>query len=525
MTTGREESDGSRTTGKPRKGGLNPGRQGGGKATTASEQARQLGLFPEPADSPQGDVAGADTGRPVPAPRAVPMSGDTKRTALPPMTMEEVADLGTLRLAFRKVKANDGAPGPDRQSIREVEAHLEQILPELSRSLLEGSYRPGMIRRVWIPKAGFGQRGLGIPDVVDRVVQQAVQSVLAPHYDPSFHVSSHGFRPGRSCHTAIAEARGYLEEGYGWVVDLDLEKFFDRVCHDRLLSRLAQRITDRALLRLIRRMLKAKVVMPDGVVVSTEQGTPQGGPLSPLLSNIVLDELDQEMARRGYRFVRYADDVNIYVRSQRSGQRVMASITRFIERQLRLNVNSEKSAVARPEERHFLGFRLRREANDGTTEVRLSKRSLDRIKETITAKTPRTWGQSVDACIENLNRYLRGWIGFFWICTAAEERTLHALDAHLRRRLRAIILKHWKRRRTMVRRLVRLGVTLEAARRTVHKGRRSLWALSHAPAVDHGLRNAYFAARGLLSLEARWRELHGRAAGVVGPLQLRLKLE
>jgi group II intron reverse transcriptase/maturase len=525
MMKGREESDGQHSTEKPLKGGLNPGNPGGGKATTASQQARQLELFSEPADSPQGDVAVADTGQPVPAPRAVPMSGNTQGIALPPMTMQEVSDPGTLRKAFEKVKANDGAPGPDRHSIREVAAHLEQILPELSRSLLDGSYRPGMIRRVWIDKAGGGQRGLGIPDVVDRVVQQAVGMVLAPHYDPSFHASSHGFRPERSCHTAIAEALRYLAEGYGWVVDLDLEKFFDRVCHDRLLSRLAQRITDRSLLQLIRRMLKAKVVMPDGVMVSTEQGTPQGGPLSPLLSNIVLDELDHEMARRGYRFVRYADDINIYVRSQRSGQRVMASITRFIERRLRLSVNADKSAVARPEERHFLGFRLRREPMDGTTEVLLSKRSVDRIKETIRAMTPRNWGQSLDACIEALNGYLRGWIGFFWICTEAEERTLHALDAHIRRRLRAIILKHWKRRRTMIRRLVRLGVSPETARRSIYKGRRSLWALSHTPAVDRGLRNAYFAARGLQSLEERWKLLHARAAGVLGPVQLTLELE
>jgi RNA-directed DNA polymerase len=525
MTKGREESDGLHSTGKPPKGGLNPGDPGGGKATTASQRARCLELFSEPADSPRGDVAGADTGRPVPAPSAVPMSGDTQRDALLPMTMEEVSNLGTLSFAFRRVEANDGAPGPDRQSIREVAEHLEQILPELSRSLLDGSYRPGKIRRVWIPKAGGGQRGLGIPDVVDRVVQQAVQLVLGPHYDPGFHPSSHGFRPGRSCHTAIAEAREHLEEGYDWVVDLDLEKFFDRVSHDRLISRLGQRITDRRLLRLIRQMLEAKVVMPDGVVVSTEEGTPQGSALSPLLSNIVLDELDQEMARRGYRFVRYADDTNIYVRTQRSGHRVMASITRFIRRRLRLEVNAGKSAVARPEERHFLGFRLRRDPVDGTTEVLLSARSLDRVKEAIKAKTPRTWGQSLDRCIEALNSHLKGWIGFFWICTAAEEQTLHALDAHVRRRLRAIILKHWKSRRTMVRRLVGLGVSPEAARRGIYKGRRSLWALSHTPAVDRGLRNAYFAARGLLSVEARWKQLHARAAAVIGPCQLRLVLE
>jgi len=459
----------------------------------------------------------------VPAPRAVPLSGSMKGTALPPMTTEEVADLGTLRWAFEKVKANDGAPGPDRQNIEEVEEHLEEILLKLSRSLLDESYRPGLIRRVWIPKAGGGQRGLGIPDVVDRIVQQAVHLVMNPHYDPTFHASSHGFRPGRSCHTAIAEARRYLEEGYDWVVDLDLEKFFDRVSHDRLLSRLEQCVTDRRLLRLIRRMLKAKVVMPDGVVVTTEEGTPQGGPLSPLLSNIVLDELDQEMTRRGYRFVRYADDTNIYVRSQRSGQRVMASITRFIERRLRLKVNADKSAVARPEERHFLGFRLRREPMDGSTEVLLSKRSLDRIEEAIKAKTPRTWGQSLATCIEALNHYLNGWIGFFWICTAAEERTLRRLDEHNRRRLRAIILRHWKRRRTMVRRLVKLGVGLEAARRSVLKGHRSWWKLSHTPAVERGLSNTYFLEHGLESLQARWKEKHAQAV-VIGPIQLMLAL-
>jgi RNA-directed DNA polymerase len=223
--------------------------------------------------------------------------------------------------------------------------------------------------------------------------------------------------------------------------------------------------------------------------------------------------------------VRYADDTNIYVRTQRSGHRVMASITRFIRRRLRLEVNAGKSAVARPEERHFLGFRLRRDPVDGTTEVLLSARSLDRVKEAIKAKTPRTWGQSLDRCIEALNSHLKGWIGFFWICTAAEEQTLHALDAHVRRRLRAIILKHWKSRRTMVRRLVGLGVSPEAARRGIYKGRRSLWALSHTPAVDRGLRNAYFAARGLLSVEARWKQLHARAAAVIGPCQLRLVLE
>lgn len=523
MTKGREESDGRVVPESRRKAVSTPEQEGGGKATTASEEPRQLELFQETADSPRGDVARADRGRPLSARRAVPKSWATTGDASAAMTMEEVAAVENLMKAFVRVKANDGAPGPDRQSVRDVEEHLETLLPVLSRMLLEETYRPGLIRRVWIPKAGGGQRGLGIPDVVDRIVQQAVHQVMSPHYEPVFHASSHGFRPGRSCHTAIAEAKKHLEDGYEWVVDFDLEKFFDRVNHDRLLARLGQRVTDCRLLRLVRRMLKAKVVMPDGVVVTTEEGTPQGGPLSPLLSNIVLDELDHEMARRGYRFVRYADDTNVYVRSQRSGERVMASIVRFIERKLRLKVNAAKSAVAKPEERHFVGFRLRREPLDGSVDVLLSKRSRDRIAETIKVRTPRNWGRSFSDCLTVLNNYLQGWIGFFWICTAAERQTFHNLDAHIRRRLRALLLKQWRRRRSIVRRLIKLGVKPKSAWRRIYEGRKSWWALSHTSVVDRGLRNAYFAERGLVSLEKRWEDFQTRAI-VAAPTQLTLVL-
>ena len=231
--------------------------------------------------------------------------------------------------------------------------------------------------------------------MIDRVVQEAVRQVLEPLWEPTFHPSSHGFRPGRSCHTAIAEAKGHLEDGYEWCVDLDLEKFFDLVCHQRLTAKLAQRVSDRRLLVLIGRMLKAKVVLPDGVVIDSEQGVPQGGPLSPLLSNIVLDELDRELARRGHRFVRYADDAKVYVRSERAGQRVMASLTEFIERRLRLKVNEAKSAVARPEERHFLGFRLRVDPQTGTVEVLLSERTKRNAMERIRQLTPRNWGSTL----------------------------------------------------------------------------------------------------------------------------------
>jgi group II intron reverse transcriptase/maturase len=442
-------------------------------------------------------------------------------TLLRSMTMEEVASPSNLALAFSNVSKNDGAPGPDRTSVSEVRKHLGDVLDRLHRCLLDGSYRPGLIRRVWIPKPGGDQRGLGIPNVVDRIVQQAVLHVLSPQYEPTFHASSHGFRPRRSCHTAIAEACRHLKEGFTWVVDLDLSRFFDRVHHERLLAKLAERIQDRRLLELVRQMLRAKVVMPDGVVVSTEEGTPQGGPLSPLLSNIVLDELDRELERRGHRFVRYADDCNIYVRSERAGHRVMASVTRFIESRLRLVVNADKSAVARPEERHFVGFRLSPKPEGKEPTVLLSRRSRERIDRRITELTPRVWGRSMDDCIRKLNAYLLGWLGFFWI--AAMRQAVRNVDSHVRRRLRAIQLKQWKRHRTMATRLIRLGVARQTAWPGICRGRKSIWALSRAHAVERGLSNAYFAELGLVSLEETWKARRAeQKLQSLGPAQLSL---
>jgi RNA-directed DNA polymerase len=450
----------------------------------------------------QRTIGGAEAGLPTAATTVVPKPKHKDAT-----TSSTLMDVVCTRLqeAFQNVASNRGAAGPDHQSIEEVRAHLEELVAQLTESLLEGTFQPGNVRRVWIPKAGGGQRGLGIPNVVDRVVAEAVRLVLEPMYEPTFHPSSHGFRPGRSCQTAIAEAKEYLEDGYEYVVDLDLKDFFNRVCHQRLMARLAQRVHDKPLLVLIGRMLKAKVVLPNGVVVSTDEGVPQGGPLSPLLSNIVLDELDWELARRGHRFVRYADDSNIYVRSERAGQRVMASVTNFIERRLRLEVNAVKSAVAKPEERHFLGFCLRREPLDGSVEVLLSKRSKERIYARIREMTPRNWGNSLQACILQLNAYICGWLGFFGICTPATERVFHTLDAHLRRRLRMVVLKHWKKKRSIARKLVKLGARPKTAWRNVYEGRKSLWALSHSPAVHQGLRNAYFAERGLVSIVEKWK--------------------
>lgn len=497
-------------------------RAGGGKAVPVKGEDRQLQLISVTAESlrtARGAESGERPDRSGRKARKVPKADARSRTA-GPVRLEEVA--GRLEEAFGKVAANKGAPGPDRQSIEQVREHLTVIVTKLQASLLNGSYKPGDIRRVWIPKAGGKeQRGLGIPNVIDRVVQEAVRLVLEPVCEPTFHPSSHGFRPGRGCQTAIAEARGYVEEGYQVVVDIDLEKFFDRVNHQRLMASVAGRVADRRVVNLIGQMLKAKVVMPDGVKVATEEGVPQGGPLSPLLSNIVLNELDWELDRRGHRFVRYADDCNVYVRSERAGKRVMASLEEFISRRLRLKVNEAKSAVARPETRHFLGYRLA-PSKDGPVEVLLSERSEKRLRKRILELTPRSRGCALRTTVAGVNMYLVGWLGHFRVCTQGVERVVRNADAHIRRRLRAMMLKHWKRRRTIARRLVSLGVKRQTVWRRVYEGRKGTWALSHDTVVDRGLRNAYFAEQGLLSLYNRFE---GIWAASHAPVQLALALE
>jgi RNA-directed DNA polymerase len=497
--------------------GSSPGAQG--KAIPVDQTAWQLRLPIATADDPQGAKRGASSDRSgvreVMVPKAV-----VNAENVTPVTMEEVAY--RLTAALVKVVSNKGAPGPDGQTVGELLEQWPIVGPRLAAELLGGRYRPGVIRRANIPKAGGGQRGLGIPNVIDRVVCEAVRQVLEPVFEPTFHPSSHGFRPGRGCHTAVEEAKQHLEDGYGWVVDIDLEKFFDRVCHQRLMSRLAQRVPDRRLLVLIGRLLKAKIVLPDGVVIANEEGVPQGSPLSPLLSNIVLDELDWELDRRGHRLVRYADDGNVYVKTERAGLRVMASLTTFIEGHLRLKINQAKSAVARPETRHFLGFRLRLDPQTGSVEILLSERTKRRAMERIRQLTPRSWGRTLESCILRINAWLRGWHQFFRIASPSEQFSLRALDAHIRRRLRAILLHHWKRRPTIVRNLIALGVKTWAAWQGVYSGRRSLWALSHIPQVDRALRPRFFTDRGLVSLV----ELHHRAhQEIVAPTHGQLALE
>ena len=368
-----------------------------------------------------------------------------------------------------------------------------------------------------IPKSEGGVRSLGIPNVIDRVVQSAIRLCLEPTLEPTFHASSHGFRPKRSCHTALAEAKAYVEMGFTWVVDLDLSKFFDRVNHQRLMARVALHVQDRPLLELLGRLLKTSVMLMDGVRITTQEGIPQGGPLSPLLSNLVLDELDQELSGRGLRFVRYADDVAIFVRTERSGRRVMQSVTRFIEGRMRLTVNAEKSELRRPPEGNFLGFRLA-EGADGKWEVRPSERTMKRAHTRIRELTPRNWGGSLKSCLSRLDRYFRGWMNYFGVCSPSARADFQVLDGRARRRLRALKLKQWKRKRTIVRRLRRMKRSKKIAP-NVYRGRRSWWSLSNNGVVGHRLSWQWFREHGLTPLVVRLDEI---TLLKVAPAQLEL---
>src|ERR1700723_728822 len=336
----------------------------------------------------------------------------TERPASHEQLMEEVCERENCWRAYKRVKANKGSPGIDGLKVGELSDYLKQHWPSIREQLLRGTYQPQPVRRVEIPKPDGGVRKLGIPTVLDRFIQQAVMQVLQRQWNPTFSQYSYGFRPRRSAHHAVAQAQQYIAQGHGWVIDLDLEKFFDRVNHDKLMSQIAKRVEDKRLLKLIRAFLNAGV-MENGLVRPSVVGTPQGGPLSPLLSNLVLDELDRELERRGHRFVRYADDCNIYVRSERAGQRVMESISRFITQKLKLKVNEAKSAVARPQERKFLGFSFTARPDIKRT---IAPKSLDRFKQRIRETTRRAKGVSIKTTMEELATYMRGWRGYFGFC-------------------------------------------------------------------------------------------------------------
>lgn len=426
--------------------------------------------------------------------------------------LDEVASEANLATALLNVVRNKGAPGVDGQTVEMAEAKAPSIIARLRHDLLAERYRPGNVRRVWLPKPGGGQRGLGIPNVVDRVVQQAVLQVLEPVFEPHFHPSSHGFRPDRGAHTAIAEATGSLKEGYQTIVDMDLAKFFDRVHHQRLLARIADRVKDERVLRLIRLMLKAPVVMPDGTTVAVLEGTPQGGPLSPLLSNIVLNELDGELTRRGLRFVRYADDCNVFVRSERAGQRVLASLRTFLEKRMRLQVNEEKSGIRTPEEVAFLGFSFRcsKEGPGDTVAVFPSGKALRRQKATIREKTPPNGGRPVSICMDEISRYLRGWMSHFRRVTRDAVDGLRVIDAHVRRRVRAIVVRQKKRPRFLFRHLKSRGVSPKAAAGCAYCGK-GAWVKSNRTAMTRAYPVSWFTGR-LASLQAVWHDLNPPSA-------------
>jgi RNA-directed DNA polymerase len=404
--------------------------------------------------------------------------------------MEEVCERQNLQQALRRVRANKGSPGIDGMTVDDLPAHLKTHWPTIRTQLLNGTYTPQPVKRVEIPKPGGGTRALGVPTVLDRFIQQAVMQVLQDDWDPTFSPYSYGFRPHRSAHQAVTQAQAYMADGYRWVVDMDLEKFFDRVNHDQLMGEVAKRVADGRLRRLIRACLNAGV-MAHGLVSPTDEGTPQGGPLSPLLSNLVLDVLDRELTQRGHHFVRYADDCNIYVRSRRAGLRVMGSVTRFITTRLQLKVNEAKSAVARPAERKLLGFSF---TAGRQPRRRIAPQALARCKARVRRLTRRTRGVSLSQMVRELATYLTGWRGYFGRCETPS--VLHALDSWIHRRLRCVVWKQWKRGRRRYAELRRLSVGRDLAAHTAGSPH-GPWRLSRSPALSYALPHAFFASLGL----------------------------
>jgi RNA-directed DNA polymerase len=437
------------------------------------------------------------TGAEGEAPRAAAQETEARaakacleRPAVAGPSMEAVVERENLKKALAQVKRNKGAPGIDGITVEALGPYLKKHWLTIRAQLLEGTYKPQPVRRVEIPKASGGMRPLGIPTVLDRFIQQAVMQVLQTDWDGTFSEASFGFRPGRSAHQAVEQAQAYIASGYAVVVDIDLEKFFDRVNHDILMGLVAKRVADKRILKLIRGFLTAGV-LEGGLVSPTEEGTPQGGPLSPLLSNLMLDVLDKELENRGHRFVRYADDCNIYVRSQRAGERVMAGIEGFLAKRLKLRINKAKSAVAKPSVRKFLGFSF---TGGKEPRRRIAPQALARFKAKVRELTRRTRGQSLAQIAKGLSVYLIGWRGYFGFCQTPS--VLRRLDEWLRRRLRAIVWKQWKRGTTRFAELRRCGVGRDLAAQTAGSPH-GPWRLANSPALSIAMPIAFFRSLGL----------------------------
>lgn len=408
--------------------------------------------------------------------------------------INQITSRDNLNMAFKKVKKNKGAAGVDEKDIEATRIYLKEHSEEIIERIQCGKYRPQAVRRVNIPKPNGGTRKLGIPTVTDRVIQQAVVQVLTPIFDIEFSEFSYGFRPNKSAHQAIEQARLYVEEGYNFVVDIDLEKFFDRVQHDKLMSIICKTISDKATLKLIRRFLQAGI-MENGVIQKSQEGTPQGGPLSPLLSNIILNELDKELEKRGHRFVRYADDCNIYVKSQKAGERVKNGVSEFIEKKLKLKVNEDKSAVGKPNARIFLGVSIYKMW--GKTRVYVPNQTKNRFETKLKKLTNRNWGVSMEYRIEKINQLLQGWGNYFKIGDIKKYALM--IDKHTRRRLRACRWKEWKKTITKYRKLRNLGVNSNKAWSCANS-RKGYWRNSINPTIGYVLNNNYWKEQKLKSL-------------------------
>jgi group II intron reverse transcriptase/maturase len=414
---------------------------------------------------------------------------------------ERIWERTNLLKALKRVETNKGAPGIDGMRVEELRPYLKEHWLEIRNRLDEGKYRPSPVRRVEIPKPDGGMRLLGIPTVVDRLIQQAMAQVLTTWFEPTFSDHSYGFRPNRSAHDAVKATQAYIREGYDWVVDIDLEKFFDRVNHDKLMYRVARVVKDKRVLKLVRAYLNSGV-MVNGVVLDTEEGTPQGGPLSPLLSNIMLNDLDWELEKRGLRFVRYADDCNIYVKSERAGSRVMENIRRFLAQKLKLKVNEQKSKVGRPSKLKFLGLRLFKRKGDVV--VGVAAQAVKRCRERLRQLTRRTRSGQLGEVLREINAYVRGWVGYFRI--ADTPSVFQELDEWLRRRLRQLLWKRWKKPGTRQRNLVALGVPPRVAHEASGSGKK-MWRISASPPVHQALSNAYWRNQGLMSITERYHQL------------------
>ena len=459
-----------------------PGRQKLSDRET-TEQTKQV--------KPVGDVRSAE---PFPA----QANGKSDAGALG--TWEAVFDRQNMFAALKRVESNKGAAGIDGMEVKDLSGYLKTHWLEVREALESGTYRPSPVRRVEIPKPDGGARQLGIPTVLDRLIQQAIAQVLTPMFEQVFSPHSYGFRPGRNAHQAVKKSQEYIREGYDWVVDIDLEKFFDRVNHDMLMARVARVVRDKRVLKLIRAYLNSGV-MVNGVVTETEEGTPQGGPISPLLSNIMLNDLDRELEERGHKFVRYADDCNIYVKTQRAGERVLESMKQYLEKKLKLKVNPKKSKVERATRAKFLGFSFWK--RKGEVFIRIANRTKERFMEKVRHLTRRTRSGKLEDIVKEINRFSQGWIAYFRLATTPS--VYQELDEWMRRRLRQILWKRWKRGTTRYRELVRHGVPPERA--ALGAIGTSPWRMSHTPVVHEALNNAFWRNSGLTSIAERYNQL------------------